>query len=54
MPNKQNKKLWKRKYEVQSKKNDEYITPGIDEVNNRRMMGKASNKEYKIKVLHIK
>jgi hypothetical protein len=46
-PNKQNKKIWKRKSEVQSKKDDEYIAPEIDEVNSRRMVGKTSNKEYK-------
>jgi hypothetical protein len=46
-PNKQNKKIWKRKSKVQSKKDDEYIAPEIDEVNNRRIVGKASNKEYK-------
>jgi hypothetical protein len=44
--NKQNKKIWKIKIEVQRKKDDEYIAPGIDEVNNRRMVGKNSNKEY--------
>ena len=53
-PNKQNKKIWKRKSEVQRKKDDEYIAPEIDEVNNRRMAGKASNKEYKIRGFHIK
>ena len=40
-------KIWKWKFEVQSKKDDEYIAPEIDEVNNRIMVGKASNKEYK-------
>jgi hypothetical protein len=38
-PNKKNKKIWKRKY-------DEYIALEIDEVNNRRLVGKTSNKEY--------
>jgi hypothetical protein len=46
-PNKCNKRIWKRKYEVQSKKDDEYIAPEIDGVNSRRMVGKNSNKEYK-------
>jgi hypothetical protein len=46
-PNKQNKKIWKRKSEVPSKKDDEYTTSEIDEVNSRRMVGKTSNKEYK-------
>jgi hypothetical protein len=46
-PNKHNKNIWKRKSKVQRKKDDEYIAPEIDEVNNRRMVGKASNKEYK-------
>jgi hypothetical protein len=46
-PNKQNNRIWKIKSELQSKKDDEYIAPEIDEVNNRRMVGKASNKEYK-------
>jgi hypothetical protein len=45
-PNKQNKKIWKRKIKVQRKKDDEYIAPEIDEVNNRGMVGKTSNKEY--------
>jgi hypothetical protein len=45
-PNKQNKKIWKRKSEVPSKKDNEYIAPEIDEVNNRRLVGKTSNKEY--------
>jgi hypothetical protein len=53
-PNKQNKKIWKRKSEVQSKKDDEYIAPEIDEVNNRRMVGKYSNKEYKNQILEYK
>ena len=46
-PNKQNKNIWKINFEVQNKENDEYIALEIDEVNNRRMVGKASNKEYK-------
>ena len=45
-PNKQNKKTWKRKSEVPNKKDDENIAPEIDEVNNRRLVGKTSNKEY--------
>jgi hypothetical protein len=45
-PNKHNKKIWKIKFEVPSKKDDEYIAPEIDEVNNRRLVGKTSNKEY--------
>jgi hypothetical protein len=45
-PNKHNKKTWKRKYEVSNKKDDENIAPEIDEVNNRRLVGKTSNKEY--------
>jgi hypothetical protein len=46
-PNKQNKNIWKRKSKVQSNKDDEYIAPEIDEVNNRRMVGKDFNNEYK-------
>jgi hypothetical protein len=45
-PNRQNKKTWKRKSEVSNKKDDENIAPEIDEVNNRRLVGKTSNKEY--------
>jgi hypothetical protein len=45
-PNKQNKKTWKIKYEVPNKKDDENIAPEIDEVNNRILVGKTSNKEY--------
>jgi hypothetical protein len=45
-PNKQNKKTWKRKSEVPNKKDDEKIAPEINEVNNRRLVGKNSNKEY--------
>ena len=45
-PNKQNKKTWKIKSEVSNKKDDENITPEIDEVNNRIFVGKTSNKEY--------
>jgi hypothetical protein len=45
-PNIQNKKIWKRKYEVPRKKDDEYTTYEIDEVNNRRLVGKTYNKEY--------
>jgi hypothetical protein len=45
-PDKQNKKTWKRKSEVPNKKDDENIAPEIDEVNNRRLVGKTSNKEY--------
>ena len=29
-----------------NKKDDEYIAPELDEVNNRKMVGKTSNKEY--------
>jgi hypothetical protein len=39
------KKTWRRKSEVQSKKDDEDIAPEIDEVDNRRMMGEVPNKE---------
>jgi hypothetical protein len=53
-PNKHNKKIWKKKFEVQSKKDDEYIAPEIDEVNNKRMVGKASNKEYKKQIFAYK
>jgi plasmid replication initiation protein len=45
-PDKQNKKTWKRKSEVPNKKDDETIAPEIDELNNRRLVGKTSNKEY--------
>ena len=45
-PNKLNKKVWKRKSKVPRKKDNEYISPEIDEVNNRRLVGKTSNKEY--------
>jgi hypothetical protein len=45
-PDKQNKKTWKRKSEVPNKKDDENIAPEIDEVNNKRLVGKTSNKEY--------
>jgi hypothetical protein len=45
-PNKQNKKTWKRKFEVPNKKDDENISLEIDEVNNRILVGKTSNKEY--------
>ena len=45
-PKKQNKKTWKRKSEVPNKKDDGNIAPEIDEVNNRILVGKNSNKEY--------
>jgi hypothetical protein len=45
-PNKQNTKIWKRKFEVPNKKCDENISPEINQVNNRRLVGKTSNKEY--------
>ena len=41
-PNKQNKKTWKIQSEVLNKKDDENIAPEIDEVNNRRLVGKTS------------
>jgi len=47
-------KIWKWKFEVQSKKDDEYIAPEIDEVNNRIMVGKAYNKEYKNQIFAYK
>jgi hypothetical protein len=45
-PNKQNRNIWKKKSKVPSKKDNEYIAPKIDEVNNMRLVGKTSNKEY--------
>jgi hypothetical protein len=39
------RKVWRRKSEVQSKKDDEHIAPKIDKVDNRRMMGEVPNKE---------
>jgi hypothetical protein len=44
--NKINKKIWKRKYELQSKKKD---APKVDEVNSIIMVGKDTNKKYKNK-----
>ena len=45
-PNKQNKKVWKRKYEVHMKKNDKDIAPEMDKIDNRRMMGEVFDKVY--------
>jgi hypothetical protein len=53
-PNKHNKKIWKRKSKVKMKKDDEYITPEIDQVNSRRMVGKNSDKEYKNQIFSYK
>jgi hypothetical protein len=41
-------KTWKRKSEVPNKKDDEYISPEIDEVHNRSLVGETSNKEYSL------
>jgi hypothetical protein len=43
--NYKDKKVWRRKSEVQNKEDEENIAPEIDEVENRRMMGEVSNKE---------
>jgi hypothetical protein len=40
------KKIWRRKYKVQRKKNDEDIVPEIDRIDNRRIMGEVSDKVY--------
>jgi hypothetical protein len=40
------KKIWRRKAKVQRKKNDEDIAPEIDKIDNKRMMGKVSDKTY--------
>jgi hypothetical protein len=47
------KKTWRRKYEVQSKKDDEDIAPEINEVDNRRMMGEVPNKECKNQIFFL-
>jgi hypothetical protein len=41
-----NKKVWKIKSQVPNKKYEENIAPEIDEVNNRSLGDKTSNKEY--------
>jgi hypothetical protein len=41
-----NKKIWKIKSQVPNKKDEENIAPEIDEVNNRSLGDKTSNKEY--------
>ena len=41
-----NKKIWKIKSQVPNKKYEENIAPEIDEVNNRSLEDKTSNKEY--------
>jgi hypothetical protein len=40
------KNIWRRKSKLQRKKDDEDIEPEIDKINNRRMMGEVSDKEY--------
>jgi hypothetical protein len=40
-----NKKTWKIKSQVPNKKDEEIIAPEIDEVNNRSLEDKTSNKE---------
>jgi hypothetical protein len=44
--NKSKKKIWKIKSQVPNKKDEENIAPEIDEVNNRSLKDKTSNKEY--------
>jgi hypothetical protein len=46
MTTKVNKKTWKIKSQVPNKKYEENIAPEIDEVNNRSLEDKTSNKEY--------
>jgi hypothetical protein len=41
-----NKKTWKRKSEVENKKDEENIVPETDEVNNRSLEDETTNKEY--------
>jgi hypothetical protein len=41
-----NRKTWKIKSQVPNKKDEENISPKINEVNNRSLEDKTSNKEY--------
>jgi hypothetical protein len=52
--NYKDKKVWRRKSEVQNKEDEENIAPEIDEVENRRMMGEVSNKECENQIFAYK
>jgi hypothetical protein len=41
-------KIWRRKYEAESKKDDEYLAPKNGEIDNNKLMDETPNKECEI------